>query len=176
MGLPVVAYEECLKKFPPESFEMFIAIGSSHVNRKRITKYNEVKAKGYKLASYISKDAAVHADQVGDNCLIMDYNNIHPYVKVGSNIIFSNSNHIGHHSVIQDHCFITSNVVVGGGVTIGEGSFLGINATIRDHVSIGKSNVIGAGAIILHDTQDGEVYSVESTPARKCKSDRLKDL
>ncbi len=176
MALPVVPFEEVAVRFPAREYDMFIAVGSSHVNRTRKDKYFQAKHLGYALASCISPHAIVHTKHVGDNCLIMDYNNIHPYVTIGNNVIFSNSNHIGHHSVIHDHCFITSNVVVSGGVTIGEGSFLGVNATIRDHITIGKYNVIGAGALIMSDTTDGSIFSVKATPAREGTSDNLDKL
>jgi sugar O-acyltransferase (sialic acid O-acetyltransferase NeuD family) len=172
-GLPVLAFEELKGRFPPSTHAMFVAIGSSKMNKMRIAKYHEAKGLGYELATCVSPDAAVHAAQIGDNCLIMDYNNIHPYVRLGNNLIFSNSNHIGHHSVVEDHCFFSSNVVVGGGTTIGEGSFLGVNATLSDHITVGKYNLIGAGALILRDTQDGEVYAVPATQPRKVKSDRV---
>lgn len=172
-GLPVAPFEDVTKAFPAATHDMFIAIGSNKLNAIRAQKYAEAKLRGYALATFISPDSAVHTDKIGDNCFIMDYNNIHPYCTVGNNVIFSNDNHIGHHSVIGDHCFISSNVVMGGGAHIGEYSFLGINATIRDHVKVGKRNIIGAAALILKDTQDDEVYSVEHTHPRETKSDRI---
>lgn len=175
-GLPVVAFEEVEQSYGPHGHDMFVALGSTNVNRARAQKYTQAKAKGYTLASFISPRASVHADHIGDNCFIMDNNNIHPYVTIGSNVIFSNDNHIGHHSVVGDHCFITSNVVVGGGAHIGEGSFLGINAAIRDHVRIGSHSIIGAGALILKDTEEGSVYSVEGTRPRTISSDRASKL
>jgi sugar O-acyltransferase (sialic acid O-acetyltransferase NeuD family) len=175
-GLPVLPFENIEITHAPQTHEMFIAIGSNQVNRLRAQKYHEARGKGYRLASFISPDAVVHTDRIGDNCFIMDNNNIHPYVSIGSNVIFSNDNHIGHHTAIADHCFITSNVVIGGGAHIGEGSFLGINATIRDHVTIGQYNVIGAGSLIMKDTQDHQVFSVEGTSPRNITSDRIKKL
>ena len=175
-GLRVLAFEEVQNLFPPQTHEMFVAIGSSEVNRARAAKCAEARSKGYALATYISPESIVRTDQIGDNCIIMDHNNIHPFVRIGNNVIFSNANHIGHHSVIEDNCFITSNVVVSGGVTVGEGSFLGVNASLRDHIKIGKYNLIGAGAMILSDTKDFEVFSVEATPARRVSSDRIHKL
>jgi sugar O-acyltransferase (sialic acid O-acetyltransferase NeuD family) len=176
MGLPIIPFQEVLRRFPPEQYEMFIAIGSSHVNKVRRDKYITAKKLGYTLATCISPHAVVHTDQVGENCLIMDCNNIHPYTKVGNNIIFSNSNHVGHHTILEDHLFITSNVVIGGGSRIGEGSFLGINATIRDHITIGQYNVIGAGTLIMQDTKDEAVFSIPKTEARKITSNDIKNL
>lgn len=176
LGLPVVPFHEVPARYSPQTHELFIAIGSSQVNKVRRDKFLEAKALGYQLATCISPHAVVHTDDVGENCLIMDHNNIHPYTRVGNNIIFSNDNHVGHHTVLEDHCFLTSNVVIGGGARIGEGSFLGINAAIRDHISIGTYNVIGAGCVMLKDSKDNEVYSVPHARPREFPSSEITGL
>lgn len=174
--LPVIPYDEITTQHPAAAHDMFIAIGSSQINTLREQKYHDAKKRGYTLATCVSKNAVIHTHTIGDNCLIMDCNNIHPFTQIGNNVIFSNDNHIGHHTTIEDHCFITSNVVVGGGTTIGKGSFLGINATIRDHITIGAHNIIGAGALILNDTPDNSVYTAEQTAKRAITSDKVKGL
>src|SRR5436190_1331055 len=54
LDLPVIPFEEVEKKYPPEQYELFIAIGYSKLNLNRKTKYEQAKSKGYKLASYVS--------------------------------------------------------------------------------------------------------------------------
>lgn len=61
-------------------------------------------------------------------------------------------------------------------VTIGPYCFLGVNSTIRDGIKIAKECVIGAGAVILKDTQEKEVYTVNETKLLHIKSDSLKHL
>ena len=148
-GLPVIAFEEIQASFPPEDYEMFIALSYLEVKSKRKKKYFAAKAKGYKLASYISSRATILNDMsIGDNCFILENNTIQPFVSIGNNVTLWSGNHIGHHSAICDHVFIASHVVVSGGVHIGSQSFLGVNATLINNISIGDGCVIGAGALV----------------------------
>ena len=77
---------------------------------------------------------------------------------------------------ISDHCFITSHVVISGNVKIGPYCFLGVNSTIRDGISIGSECVIGAGSVILKNTKDKEVYSINSTKLLPIRSDKLTSI
>lgn len=157
-GLPVVAFEDIEKHFPPNEYDCFVAIGYSKLNNARSEAVSRVKVKGYDLPSYVSSKAVLSADfNCGINCLILELNNIQPFVKVGDNVTLWSGNHLGHHSIIEDNCFITSHVVISGGVTVGSGSFVGVNATFRDHINIGKQCVVGAGAYVNNDLPDFSV-------------------
>lgn len=156
--LPVVAFEDIEKQFSPDEHDCFVAIGYSKLNKARREAVNRVKEKGYSLPSYVSSKAVLSADfQCGENCLILELNNIQPYVKIGNNVTLWSGNHLGHHSTIEDDCFITSHVVISGGVTVGSGSFVGVNATFRDHIKIGKQCVVGAAAYVNNDLPDFSV-------------------
>lgn len=172
--LPVVAYEDIVKKYPPNAYKMFIPISYKKVNKLRTDKFADAKSKGYKCISYISSKAVYYDTPVGENCFIFENNVIQPFSTIGDNCILWSGNHIGHHTTIEDHCFLASHVVVSGNVTIGESSFLGVNCTIADNVCIGKSNVIGSGAIIFKNTDDYSVYSPVETEKSKVPSNRLR--
>ncbi|MBY0406225.1 MAG: hypothetical protein K2Q01_00915 [Rickettsiales bacterium] len=176
LGKPVYAFEEAATRFPPATHELFVAIGFSAVNVIRRDKYHQVKALGYTLPTCISPMAAVRTKDVGDNCLIPDMNNIHPYTRIGNNVIFSNANHVGHHSVIEDHCFISAGVVLCGGVTIGEGTFMAVRSSVRERVMVGRHNVIGVGVDIYADTQDNAVYSLPHVKPRDTLSHDMAKL
>jgi len=53
-GLPIVDFEDVEKTYPPEDYQMFVAIGYKRVNKAREEKYSQAKGKGYSLESYIS--------------------------------------------------------------------------------------------------------------------------
>lgn len=177
-GLPLVAFEELEKEYPPSEYKLFIAIGYSGVNEVRANKYQEAKKRGYEFVNYISSKANVFGNvKLGDNLFILEDNTVQPFVELGNNIVLWSGNHIGHHSVIKDHCFITSHVVVSGRCVIEERCFLGVNSTIRDHLTIASENVIGAGALILKDTKEKEVYKLDAKGvAAKFTSDKLKGI
>ena len=171
LGLPVVPFEQLPELHPQSSTSMFVAIGFSGANRTRRAMYEECKAKGYHLISYVSSKALPFGElEVGDNTFVFEANVIQPFVRIGSNVIVWSGNHIGHHSRIGDHCFIASHAVISGNVRIGEETFVGVNATFRDGVQVAPRNVIGAGALIMRDTEEGAVYSVPGTKPRDMKS------
>lgn len=177
MGKPVVPFEELVKQFPPSSYSMFVAIGFSRVNRLRAEVYNQCKAMGYQLISYINSKATYWGEiEIGDNCFIFEENVIQPFVTIGNNVILWSGNHIGHDSTIGDHCFISSHVVISGNVQVGPYCFLGVNATIRDGINVAPECVVGAGALIMKDTVEQGVYAVKGTPLFPKRSNELRGI
>lgn len=156
--LPVFPFEDIENHIDPTDTEFFLGLSYGDVNRFRAQKYNEIKAKKYSFASYISSKASVYTDDIGENVYIMENAIIEPYCKIGNNVALGGQCSIGHHSIIEDHCFVAGNAVVSGSCTIGKGSFIGANATIRTDMRIGGHNIIGAGVTILSDTDDNAIY------------------
>jgi sugar O-acyltransferase (sialic acid O-acetyltransferase NeuD family) len=171
-GLPVVPFEELEQTHPPAEFAMLVAAGFSGVNRVRTDIFNQCKERGYELISYVCSKAIHYGGEleVGENTFVFEANVIQPGVTIGKNVVLWSGNHIGHDSTIEDHCFIASHAVVSGNVTIGHSCFVGVNATFRDGVTVAPRCVIGAGALIMKDTQEGEVYAVRGTAALEKKS------
>jgi sugar O-acyltransferase (sialic acid O-acetyltransferase NeuD family) len=176
-GLPVIAFEQIMEVYPPNTHSFFLALGYSKLNQVRKDKYLAAKALGYRIASFISPHATIlNEGQIGDNCFILEDNTIQPFVTIGDNVTLWSGNHIGHHSTIKDHCFIASHVVISGGVEIGEQCFIGVNATLRDHIKIGERCVIGAGTLLLADTDPEGVYIGTATVRSKVPSTRLRGI
>jgi sugar O-acyltransferase (sialic acid O-acetyltransferase NeuD family) len=170
-GLPVVAFEDIEKHYPPSEYKMFLPISFKQMSYFRKAKYEEAKAKGYHCVSYVSSKATTWPDlNVGENCFIFEDNTIQPFVEIGNNCVMWSGNHIGHHTIIKDHVFITSHVVISGCCEIGENSFFGVNATVRDETVIGSSSLIGMGAIITKDTPEFSIWLGAKSTMREGKS------
>lgn len=173
-GLPVIPFDEVVDRYPPASHRMFVAVGYGRMNKFREERYNQAKALGYELISYLSSKATIWPESViGDNCFIMENNTIQPFTRLGNDITMWSGSHVGHESVIKDHCFVSSQVVISGMVTIEPNCFIGVNATIRDQVTIARECVIGAGALITVDTKEREVYGGAKAERLPMTSDRL---
>jgi sugar O-acyltransferase (sialic acid O-acetyltransferase NeuD family) len=158
-GLPVIPFETVTKRFPPKSYDMFVAVSYTMLNRVRSSLYTLAKKKKYTLASYISSRAFVwHTARLGDNCFILENNVIQHGVKIGNDVTIWSGNHIGHQAVIADHVFISSHCVISGYCAIGQYAFLGVNSTYNDHVSVAPDTIIGSGAVVIQNTQKGKVY------------------
>jgi len=168
-GKPLIAFEDIENTYPPASYKLFIALSYAQMNKLRELKYQEAKAKGYELVSYISSKCTYLSQfKTGDNCFIFEDNTIQPFVKIEDNVTLWSGNHIGHHSVIESHNFISSHVVVSGHCTIQSNCFIGVNATIAHNVKIARESLIGAGSIITKDTEEGCVY----VPSKSIKLDK----
>ncbi len=176
-GRPIVAFEDLAMLYPPAEFAMFIAVGYRRMNHFRAERYQRAKAMGYELVTYVSPRASTWAGlQVGDNCLVMDEVIVHPFVRIGNDVILWSGSHIGHDSLVGDHCFVSSRAVVSGYVTIGDNCFIGSNATIRDGIAIERECVIGAGAVVTRDTTERGVYASPQAIQLRVTSDRLPNL
>lgn len=174
---PLVPFEEVASHYPPDRFDLFVAISYAKLNAVRIAKTAAARAIGYQLASYVSSRATTFADLThGDNCFILENNVIQPFARIGANVTLWSGNHIGHHSTIEDNVFMASHVVVSGGVRVGEASFVGVNVTLRDHVTIGARCVLGAGALVLDNLPDGSVVAPRGTEISPVPSHRLRGI
>ncbi len=177
MDTPLVPFEEVATHYPPDSFDLFVALSYARLNEVRASKCVAARSLGYTLASYVSSRATTFADLIhGDNCFILEDNTIQPFARIGNNVTLWSGNHIGHHSVIEDDVFVASHVVVSGGVRIGQGSFIGVNATLRDHITVGPRCVIGAGTLLLADADAEGVYIGPATERARVPATRLRAI
>lgn len=172
-GLPVVAFENIESQFPTSEYQFFAPMAPNRMNRLREEIYNNIKAKGYTLISYISSKATLFNNPIGDNCFILEDNTIQPFTTIGNNVVLWSGNHIGHHSIIKDHIMFTSHVVMSGHCTIENYCTLGVNATIRDGITIAEGTFVAMAASIIKDTEPWSLY--KGNPAVKSEKS-TKDL
>ncbi|MFZ6872707.1 transferase [Undibacterium sp. Di27W] len=163
-GLPVIAFEDLEKTYPPESVDMIIAMGYQNLNASRLQKCAEAKARGYHLVSYVSPKAD-HGQwlNIGENCVILDGVGIQPCASIGNNVFIWNNALIGHHSTIKDDCWIAAGVTIGGSTTLGERCFVGLNATLGGEITVGADNLLGGASLILKNTSDKSVFIAAGT-------------
>ena len=164
-GLPVVAFEQLDNIFSPNSHDIFVAATYTQLNRLRTRLAEDIKSRGYRLASYISSKAFLWSNvKLGEHCFIFEDNTIQPFVSIGSNNIIWSGNHIGHHTKIGDNNFISSHVVISGHCNVNDNCFFGVNSTLANNLNISDDALIGAGAVLTKNTKKGGVYI--GNPAR----------
>ena len=165
-GLPVIAFEKIEESHPPGEYFFFAPMSPKGMNRLRESVYNQIKAKGYGLISYISSKATIFpGTKIGDNCFLLEDNTIQPFTTVGNNVVLWSGNHIGHHCTIKDHVSFTSHVVLSGHCVVEPYAFFGVNSTIRDGVHIAEGTFVAMAAAITRDTEPWRVY--KGNPATK---------
>ncbi len=168
-GLPIYSYEQITDTCPCEEYLLFIAVGNNMV-RERL--YLDSKSKGYAFANYISSKTTIWDNlKVGENVFIGEGSIIQPFVSIGNNAIFFNTN-IAHHSQLGNHLLLSS-CTLGGNVIVNDYTFIGMNSTINQNVVIGYHNIIGSGCIIPKNTEDDSVYSNSSTIKRTISAKQI---
>jgi acetyltransferase-like isoleucine patch superfamily enzyme len=156
---PVVAFDEIERHYPPDDYRMLILLGYQGMNGLRAAKYDQAKAKGYTLESYVASGIfRVENIIVGENCFILDNQSISLDVKIGNDVVMWSSNHIGDRTVIQDHAWISSHVTVAADVMVGRRTFLGIGATIANGATVARESFVGADVLVTADTEERGVY------------------
>jgi len=164
-SLPIVSFEKVEQLYPKTEYSFFAPMSTANMNTLREKVYYDIKSKGYELISYISSKAVISNTEIGDNCLILEGNTIHPFTKIGSNVVLFGNNFVGHHSEIKDHVTLSNDVAIPSHCIIGENSFLGVNSTIRDGVTVAKGTLVGMAAAITKNTEEWSIYM--GNPAKK---------
>jgi sugar O-acyltransferase (sialic acid O-acetyltransferase NeuD family) len=174
LGLPVVDFAQLEERFAPASHDLLVAVGYHDLNRVRRRFYDEAKARGYRLASYLSARAGV-GDWLaaGDNCIILDQATVEPGATLGNNVVLWSNVLVGHHTAIADHCWLAGHAVFGGSASLGEGSFVGLGAIVAHEVEIGAESFLGAGVLVTKCADAKSVFVAAGTERFRLDSDRF---
>jgi sugar O-acyltransferase (sialic acid O-acetyltransferase NeuD family) len=167
-GLPLYPFSAIEQHAPPSACDMLIAIGFVDMNRLRLRKYEEAKAKGYRFASYVDPGLILHDGvSIGENTIILDHTSIHAGCSIGANVFITSNVNLGHDCEIGDGAFINAGVSLAGGCKVGDGAFFGVNACAAHGVSIGAHAFIGANTLADKDVPEaGVIISPGGTPFR----------
>lgn len=176
-GLPVIPFSEIKQRYSPDLYSMHVALSYMKLNQIRAVKYQQAKAAGYELVSYVSSKATIWPDlTIGDNCFILENQTIQPTVIIGNNVVLWSGNHIGHGTIIGDHTYLASHVVVSGHCSIGQRCFIGVNAALKDFLNIGDDVFIGMDATVVKNAKDGAVILGKSSASLDANDRRAKTL
>lgn len=148
-GLPLVPFDEVARRFAPDTHEMHIAVGYHQLNRARERIFEEAKAMGYRLASFVSSRSWPGKGLAcGENCFVADGVSVEPGATIGNNVALWSNVVVGHHAQIHDHCWLAAGTVVGGSAVIEERCFAALNVTIGNEARVGADSFLGACALV----------------------------
>jgi len=68
-GLPVLAFEDVVQTHPAQDFCFFAPMSPKNMNRDRERVFNEIRAKGYRMISYVSSRATLFDNEIGEKLL-----------------------------------------------------------------------------------------------------------
>jgi sugar O-acyltransferase (sialic acid O-acetyltransferase NeuD family) len=161
-GLPQVAFESVEKRYSPHDHWMIALDGSLP---KTSLLAEQAKAKGYRLASYVSPKAVISQDMVlGENTVIYELAYVGYGVKLGSSVLVRQHVYLGHEGIIGNNVTLNPSSRLGGYCVVDDHAFIGIGATIIDKRIIGAHSVVGAGSVVVKDVPDAT--TVIGNPAK----------
>ncbi len=95
-GIETIPISRICDLYKPQDHEVIMAIGYHSLNRVRETLFNRLKSFGYKMESYVHKDAKVYTHHpLGEGCVILPNAVIEPHARVGANSMILDSGHSG---------------------------------------------------------------------------------
>lgn len=166
-GLPVLAFDEVQRRFPPATHDLFVAVGYSQFNQGRQRVVERAMALGYTLPSFVHESAVVARNvTLGVNCMVRERAAVSPFTRLGDGVIIGMQVGVSHHVSVHNHAWLSAGSIVCGSAVIGERCFIGANATVADKVSVGPRCIIGAGALVLGDCAADGVYAATPTQRR----------
>ena len=176
-GRPVLAFDEIEAAFPPSRCQMLVAIGYHDLNRLREARCAAARAKGYRLASWVSPAAHVPASaRMGDNCVVMPGAMLQPFSTLEDGVFVWHGAVVGHHATIGAQSWLASNCTISSTARLGARCFVGVNAAIGHELEVGADTLIGAQAVITRSTESGGVYITPETPRFRLDSARFRRI
>lgn len=147
-GLPVVAFEDVEKIYPPSKYDMIVVCGYTRM-RNRIEMYEKAKKKRYSLINYISPESNIEGNlKMGDNNIIFGGVHIGFDGELGSGNIIRQNCYLGHNFFIGNHNIISVGAILGGYIIVGNLNFFGFRVTSSGFRKIGSENLIGMGSVL----------------------------
>nr|WP_315024627.1 hypothetical protein [uncultured Aminipila sp.] len=159
MSLPLIADDKLEILYPPDKFDIIIALGFKQMNSFREQKFKDLKQRGYYIQNYIHKSAVIHPSlKIGEGNIVLEA------VKIGINCEIGNANVIlmgsclSHNIILNNYSYLAVNTVLGGFVRVKNNCFLGLNSTILPYKTIEEKTLVGAGVVISDNTEPCEAY------------------
>ena len=163
------------EKYIPKNkklYSIFLCIGYNNMNESRKRIFYKLKEMGYKIETFIHKDAKIYGSSIGEGNIFLSGVTIDPYTTIGDANIFFTDTLFSHHSTIGNFNFLAVKSCVTGHVKIKDNCFLGAHSTIKNGLNIDSYTLVGANAYISKDTSMYDVI----VPERSILLDNKKSI
>lgn len=147
-GIPVLNFED-IRDSLQDKFEIILGIGYTKMNQLKAKILKKCKNLNYPVGSYISRNAIVYSDDIGEGTFIAPGAIIGPGCIIGIGNYLASAVVLSHDNIIGDYNFFSTNSVFGGFAQVNNNCFFGLHSTIKDGISINDNNLIGSGANVL---------------------------
>ena len=158
-GLPLVPLDEIRNHFPPEQYQVFVAISFVWLNQPRCRIYQQLAAQHYVFANIISPLAHVAPSaQLGTNLLIYDFASVGTAAVVGNNTTLCSHSIVSHSSHIGAHNYFAAGATTGGFCHTGERCFIGLRATLSDNADLQDDSIVSAASFLAKGKYPPGIY------------------
>ena len=147
-GCRVIDTESFLNDFSPSQTKVYLGVGMPKMNRVRERLFKQFNERGFHFEQFISENATVYAEEIGEGTTVFAGVNIGPHVRIGKGNHFEMGVTVSHDCKIGDFNFFAPGAALCGDIKIGKGSFIGANSTLRNSITIGDYILVGAGAYV----------------------------
>lgn len=157
----VVAFSDLAERFPPEQYDIYIAIGYTRMGHLRQEIAKKVQRLGYSTPNYVHPSAYISDSSriIGTGNIVMERAIIGAMSTIGEgNLIWAGAN-IGHNASVGNWNTMSLSAVLCGFSTVEDYCFCGANSCVRDSCIIARETLVGANAYISHDTKPGQVFA-----------------
>lgn len=175
-GLPLVSWNTVEEKFSPEEHEILGPVSYARVNRLRLKRHQEAKARGYRLTSFIHPTSQVYADVVGEGCVILEQTVVQPYAEIGNGVVIWCHCSIAHHAIIGDYCFLSGQVGIAGATRLGPRCYLGGQTSVAHDLEIGEGSVLFNTSMLMRSVPPNSVVRGPRAKVIPVPSKRLERL
>lgn len=156
--LPVYPYESLEQYVDIENVEILLSIGYNKMNHNRELKYQVCKSRGFNIHTFMSNQAMVYSDSIGEGCIIMPGAYIGPFSTIGICNVIRSGCVLSHHDRVGNFNWIADGCTYGGDAVQGNNCFIGLGTTIRNSISIADQTFIGAHSYVSSSTIQNGVY------------------
>lgn len=163
--LPVYPFEDIESCIDVSSTEIALTLGYSKMNEHRASKYAICKKKGYNILTYVSRQAHVFTDKIGEGSIVLPGTYIGPFSEIGKCAVIRPGSVFSHHDVIGNYNWIADGCTFGGGVKMGDHCFLGLGTTVRNGITISDYTLACAQTYLGRDTEKFKAY--KGVPAKE---------
>ena len=163
-GLSVIPFSEFTASMKDDC-ELILALGYTSMNNLREKVFNECANAGCRIGVYISSNAIVYSDKIGEGTIILPNAVVGPGCHIGKGNYLASSVVLSHDNIIGDFNFLSTNVVLGGYASVASHCFLGLHSIVRDGIHLTDYSLLGSGCNMLKSSDvKGGVYV--GNPAR----------
>lgn len=163
LGRPVIFTENVQNEYPPDKYQVILALGYTKMNELRQKKQREFREMGYDIIGYRHPSALILTDEIGEGNVFLENVTIGKHVRIGEGNVFYPCAHVAHHSHAGDFNFFAVSCSIAGSVQIGNNCFFGNNCALKNGIRVHDQTLVGAGCYLSEDTKsEGGVY----VPAR----------